>query len=73
MATDRPPMPGGSLIELTGVDTGESYAQARAAGVDLAQGRLFGAPQADCRPTHDKGRVAYNSASLSGVRHENRQ
>jgi len=61
------------LIELIGVDSGQTYEQARAAGVDLAQGALFGSPQPDCRPTHDKGGVAYNAASLSGVRHENRQ
>ncbi len=73
LPTEWQNLPAGSLIELTGVDSGHTYEQARATGIDLAQGRLFGAPQADCRPTHDKGRVAYNSASLSGVRHENRQ
>jgi len=73
LPTDRQHLPGGCLIELSGVDSGHTYEQARAAGIDLAQGRLFGDAQPDCRPTHDKGRVAYNSASLSGVRHENRQ
>lgn len=63
----------GALIELTGIDTGQKYAQARAAGIDLAQGTLFGSPQTDCHPTHGKGRVAYNSASLIGGLHENRQ
>lgn len=73
LPADQQHLPGASLIELTGVDSGQTYEQARAAGIDLAQGALFGSPQPDCRPTHDKGRVAYNSASLSGVRHENRQ
>ncbi|MBP5985841.1 MAG: EAL domain-containing protein [Azonexus sp.] len=73
LPTERQHLPAGSLIELTGVDSGHTYEQARAAGIDLAQGPLFGDAQADCRPTHDQGRVAYNSASLSGVRHENRQ
>src|SRR5574343_227400 len=73
LPASRQDVPEGSLIELAGVDTGHSYQQARAAGFDLAQGALFGAPQADCHPTHDRGGVAYNSASLSGVHHENRQ
>jgi EAL domain-containing protein (putative c-di-GMP-specific phosphodiesterase class I) len=73
LPADRQHLPNGSLIELTGVDSGLIYQQARSAGIDLAQGQLFGAAQAACRPTHDKGRVAYNSASLPGVRHENRQ
>jgi EAL domain-containing protein (putative c-di-GMP-specific phosphodiesterase class I) len=48
-------------IELTGIDTAEQAETARAAGFDLGQGALFGAPQADCIATHGKRRVAYNS------------
>lgn len=48
-------------IELTGIDTAEQSAAARAAGFDLGQGALFGAAQLDCVATHGKRRVAYNS------------
>lgn len=50
-------------VELIGIDSGLIYQQAVASGVALGQGDLFGSPQADCRPTHGKGRVAYNSPS----------
>jgi len=63
----------GIRIELSGIDDGQTYEQATAAGIDLGQGRLFGRPDVDCRPTHDKRRVAYNHTSPSGASHENRQ
>lgn len=63
----------GTLIELRGIDDGLTYEQARAAGIDLGQGNLFGAFQTECCPTHDQRRVAYNSASSFGAAHENRQ
>lgn len=47
-------------IELTGIDTAEQSAAARAAGFDLGQGALFGSAQLDCVATHGKRRVAYN-------------
>ncbi|MCG2575734.1 EAL domain-containing protein [Dechloromonas sp. XY25] len=53
----------GVSIELVGIDSGLSYQQAIAAGIVLGQGDLFGLRQADCRPTHGKGRVAYNAPS----------
>ncbi|HLO64877.1 MAG TPA: EAL domain-containing protein [Azonexus sp.] len=53
----------GVSIELVGIDSGLIYQQAASAGIALGQGDLFGLPQADCRPTHGKGRVAYNAAS----------
>lgn len=53
----------GVSIELTGIDSGLIYQQAAGAGIALGQGDLFGLPQVDCRPTHGKGRVAYNAAS----------
>lgn len=54
-------------LELTGIDTTGQAAAARAAGFDLGQGALFGAPQADCVATHGKRRVAYNPPSTFGV------
>ncbi|HQU80234.1 MAG TPA: EAL domain-containing protein [Azonexus sp.] len=53
--------------ELAGIDTGHDLEQARAAGVELGLGKLFGEAAADCRATHSERRVAYNSASPSGV------
>ena len=53
--------PAGVAIELIGIDSGQDYALARASAADLGQGSLFGLPQIDCRPTHSKRRVAYNS------------
>jgi EAL domain-containing protein (putative c-di-GMP-specific phosphodiesterase class I) len=47
-------------IELTGIESAEQAEAARAAGFDLGQGGLYGAPQADCVATHSKRRVAYN-------------
>jgi hypothetical protein len=73
MASLEASWPDGTSLELIGIDSGLIYEQAIASGVTLGQGDLFGLPQADCRPTHDKRRVAYNSPSPFGVRHENRQ
>ena len=42
-------------------------AVAQAAGFAFGLGNLFGDAQSDCRPTHSKQRVAYNSSSLSGA------
>lgn len=53
----------GIRVELIGIDSGLIYQQAVTSGVALGQGDLFGSPQADCRPTHGKGRVAYNAPS----------
>ena len=53
----------GTSLELIGIDSGLIYQQAITLGFTLGQGDLFGLPQADCRPTHDKRRVAYNSPS----------
>lgn len=51
----------GSARELAGIDMVADLARARAAAIDLGRGALFGAPQAECRPTHSKHGVAYNS------------
>ncbi len=53
----------GIAIELIGIDSGRDSALARAAGVKLAQGRLFVEPQCDRRAAHSSHRVAYNSSS----------
>lgn len=57
----------GVASEVSGIESGADLALARAAGIDLAFGSLFGLPQPDCRPTHSKGGVAYNSLSPNGV------
>jgi len=57
----------GVASEVSGIESGADLAQARAADIDLGLGSLFGAPQADCRPTHSKRGVAYNSLSPDGV------
>lgn len=54
-------------LELTGIESAGQAAAARAAGFDLGQGSLLGPPAADCRPTHDKRRLAYNHLSPSGA------
>jgi EAL domain-containing protein (putative c-di-GMP-specific phosphodiesterase class I) len=48
-------------LELTGIESPEQLAAARAAGFDLGQGALFGVAQLDCIATHGKRRLAYNS------------
>jgi EAL domain-containing protein (putative c-di-GMP-specific phosphodiesterase class I) len=53
--------------ELAGIDTAADFEQARAAGVELGLGRLFGEAGPDCRATHGERRVAYNSSSPSGA------
>lgn len=53
-------------VQLTGIESGRDLARASAAGAKLGQGDLFGAAQSDCRPTHSKAGLAYNSPSPSG-------
>jgi len=48
-------------LAVTGIDSGQDFAQASQAGFDLGLGTLFGKPQANCRPTHNNRSVAYNS------------
>ena len=55
----------GIATELSGIETGQDFVLACAAGMDFGQGGLFGLPHADCRPTHGSRRVAYNSHSSS--------
>lgn len=57
----------GVLIERSGIASGQDLALASIAAVDLGRGSLFGPPAADCRPTHDRRRVAYNYLSPSGA------
>lgn len=57
----------GVLIESRGIDDGRHYQAARQAGIDLAQGALFGNPTAICRPTHDQRQLAYNSPLHNGA------
>lgn len=57
----------GVAVELAGIDIAQDCEQARAAGVQLGCGKLFGEAAADCRATHGEHRVAYNSSSPSGV------
>jgi len=57
----------GIALEVSGIDTAQDFAAAQAAGFELGLGNLFGAAQSDCRPTHSKRRVAYNSSSPSGA------
>ena len=57
----------GIASEVSGIENGHDLNEARAAGIDLASGSLFGSPQPDCRPTHSKRGVAYNSLSPTGV------
>lgn len=59
--------PSGSARELAGIDTAADLARARAAAIDLGRGALFGGPQSECRPTHSKHGVAYNSQSSPGA------
>jgi EAL domain-containing protein (putative c-di-GMP-specific phosphodiesterase class I) len=54
-------------IELAGIASGTEFRAARADGIELAQGSLFGNPAADCRPTHSESRNPYNSLSPDGV------
>lgn len=54
-------------FELSGIDNADDLAAARALGIHLGLGRLFGEPAADCRPTHNERRVAYNSPTPTGV------
>ncbi len=61
---DRPEVPD---FELSGIDDADVLRAARAAGIQLGLGHLFGAPAADCRPTHNGRRVAYNSPTPTGV------
>ncbi len=51
----------------SGIASGLQYESARNAAVELGEGALFGEPQADCRATHGKQRVAYNSQLSIGA------
>jgi len=53
-------------FELSGIDNADALMAARAAGIHLGRGRLFGVPAADCRATHSGRRVAYNSQIPTG-------
>lgn len=53
-------------FELSGIDNADALTAARAAGIQLGVGRLFGEPAADCRATHSERRVAYNSQIPTG-------
>jgi hypothetical protein len=57
----------GILIERSGIASGQDLALASIAAIDLGRGSLFGSPSVDCRPTHDKRRVAYNHSPPSGA------
>jgi EAL domain-containing protein (putative c-di-GMP-specific phosphodiesterase class I) len=57
----------GIAVELSGIDRGQDYTRASAAGFDLGQGSLFGLPRSDCRPTHSSQRLAYNSPTPFGA------
>ena len=54
----------GVAIEVSGIDSGQDFALARAAGFELGQGRLFGDARPECRATHADDRVAYNYPSF---------
>lgn len=54
-------------LQLDGVASGAAYVAARAAGLDLASGALFGEPQPECHATHASAGVAYNISSPIGV------
>lgn len=58
----------GLPVELTGIDSGADFRDARSDGIELAQGSLFGDPAVDCRPTHSPSRNPYNPLSPNGVR-----
>ena len=60
-------------IELSGIANAADLDIARQGGASLGQGGRFGQAQRDCRATHERRRVAYNSPSRSGGPHENRQ
>lgn len=57
----------GIAVEMTGIDHGRHLEEARRSAIALGSGRLFGEARADCRPTHSKHRVAYNSPSSFGT------
>lgn len=57
----------GLRTQIVGITSGQALVQARAAGAELGQGSLFGLPERNCRPTHSRHRVAYNSASPFGA------
>lgn len=58
----------GIVIQRNGIATGRDLASARTAGVRFGLGELFGMPQPDCRPTHKRDGVAYNSPTPLGSR-----
>lgn len=50
-----------------GIASRDDLVVAGAAAIELGKGRLFGLPDAECRATHQSGRVAYNSLSSIGA------
>lgn len=56
------------VVQHNAIETGRDLEAARAAGARFGIGELFGLPQPDCRPTHKRDGVAYNSPTPSGSR-----
>lgn len=63
----------GIAVEQTDIDDETAVEGARADGIDLAQGSLFGAPATNCRPTHKPATAPRIHPSRTEFRHENRQ
>lgn len=73
--SDRPAgLPEETILEQSGIDSGQDLDTARAAGIALGSGQLFGEARENCLPTHGQPPLAYNSPSPIGVHaHENCQ
>lgn len=54
------------VIQHNGIANSHDLKSAQAAGARFGLGELFGLPHPDCRPTHKRDRVAYNSPTPSG-------
>lgn len=63
----------GIAVEQNGIASGQQLLKAKRATVDFGQGSLFGNAEPTCRATHNGRRVTYNSPSIIGALHENRQ
>lgn len=66
VCSTRAPAAWGGLRQFDGVADAATGDAARADGVELATGPLFGLPDARCRATHSRGGVAYNATLSSG-------